>query len=112
MESSHEGSDRPLSISKDGFGHCSEETHEDDYTESKRQDTRVGTIGIADLLTSEIAGSWAVETAPSVNGENDSPRSLGDMAAGDVAGQEKSGDSIASDALLTLVNSDDQGAGS
>jgi hypothetical protein len=106
------GSDRPLPIPRDGIGHCSEETHEDDYSESKRQDTRVGTIGTADLLTSEVTGRWAVETAPSVNGENDSPRSLGDMAADDVAGQEKSGESIASDALLTLVNSDDQGAGS
>jgi hypothetical protein len=105
------GSDKHLPISKDDTGHSSEETHEDHYSESKQQDIRVGTIRTADLLTSEVPGSWAIETAPSVNGENDSPRSLGDMAAGPDAGLEKGG-SIASDALHTLVNSDDQGAGS
>lgn len=34
-----------------------------------------GTIKTADLLASEVAGSWACNTAPSVHGENDSPRS-------------------------------------
>ncbi|ONK56278.1 uncharacterized protein A4U43_C10F5950 [Asparagus officinalis] len=32
---------------------------------------RVDPIRTADLLTSEVAGSWAVSTAPSVNGENE-----------------------------------------
>ncbi|XP_057807426.1 uncharacterized protein LOC131022064 isoform X2 [Salvia miltiorrhiza] len=32
-----------------------------------------GTIKTADLLASEVAGSWACSTAPSVQGENDSP---------------------------------------
>ncbi|TVU48532.1 hypothetical protein EJB05_08171, partial [Eragrostis curvula] len=105
------GNEEPPPIPKDGIGHCSEETHEDDCSESKRQATHVGTIRTADLLTSEVAGSWAVETAPSVNGENDSPRSLGDMAADDAVGQAKS-DGDAADALLTLVNSDGQAAGS
>ncbi|XP_062216931.1 uncharacterized protein LOC133917020 isoform X2 [Phragmites australis] len=98
---------------KDGIGHCSEEKHEDDWFESKREDTHVGTIGTADLLTSEVAGSWAVETAPSVNGENESPRSLGDVVPGDAVGQDNNdGGSMAADALLTLVNSDGQAAGS
>lgn len=35
----------------------------------------VGTIRTADLLTSEVAGSWACSTAPSVHGENESQRS-------------------------------------
>jgi hypothetical protein len=34
-----------------------------------------GTIRTADLLASEVAGSWACSTAPSVHGENESPRS-------------------------------------
>ncbi|XP_059458195.1 uncharacterized protein LOC132187779 isoform X2 [Corylus avellana] len=34
-----------------------------------------GTIRTADLLASEVAGSWAYSTAPSVHGENESPRS-------------------------------------
>ncbi|KAK6140595.1 hypothetical protein DH2020_025659 [Rehmannia glutinosa] len=32
-----------------------------------------GTIKTTDLLASEVAGSWACSTAPSVHGENDSP---------------------------------------
>ena len=78
--------------------------------ESKREDTHVGAIGTADLLASEVAGSWAVETAPSVNGENESPRSLGDAA--DATEQDEDGGSMAADALLTLVNSEGQAAGS
>ncbi|XP_021692821.2 uncharacterized protein LOC110673899 isoform X2 [Hevea brasiliensis] len=34
-----------------------------------------GTIRTADLLASEVAGSWAHSTAPSVHGENESPTS-------------------------------------
>ncbi|CAN6290829.1 unnamed protein product [Urochloa humidicola] len=97
----------PVPILKDGIGHCSEDKHEDDCSESKREDTHVGAIGTADLLTSEVAGSWAVETAPSVNGENESPRSVDD--AGDAVRQD---DDEAADALLTLVNSEGQAAGS
>jgi hypothetical protein len=47
----------------------------------------------------------AVETAPSVNGENESPRSLGDAT-------ERDEGSVAADVLLTLVNSEGQTAGS
>ncbi|XP_028776820.1 myosin-11 isoform X2 [Neltuma alba] len=40
------------------------------------EDTEAGgTIRTADLLASEVAGSWACSTAPSVHGENDSQRS-------------------------------------
>ena len=98
-------------IPKDGTGHCSEDKHEDGCSESKREDTHAGAIGTGDLLTSEVAGSWAVETAPSVNGENESPGSLED--AGDAVGQDGDiGGSMAADALLTLVNSEGQAAGS
>ncbi|KAJ4956572.1 hypothetical protein NE237_013355 [Protea cynaroides] len=42
------------------------------------EDTEAGdTIRTADLLASEVAGSWAISTAPSVHGENESPRSSG-----------------------------------
>jgi len=99
----------PVPIPKDGIGHCSEDKHEDGCSESKRE--VAGAIGTGDLLTSEVAGSWAVETAPSVNGENESPRSLED--AGDAVGQDGDiGGSMAADALLTLVNLEGQAAGS
>ncbi|KAL6964982.1 hypothetical protein U1Q18_036038 [Sarracenia purpurea var. burkii] len=40
------------------------------------EDTEVGdTIRTVDLLASEVAGSWACSTAPSVHGENESPKS-------------------------------------
>ncbi|KAG9445097.1 hypothetical protein H6P81_016437 [Aristolochia fimbriata] len=39
------------------------------------EDSEPGTIRTADLLTSEVAGSWAISTAPSVHGENESPMS-------------------------------------
>ncbi|KAL1223614.1 hypothetical protein V5N11_019350 [Cardamine amara subsp. amara] len=43
------------------------------------QDTEgVGTIRTSDLLTSEVAGSWAHSTAPSVHGENETERSRED----------------------------------
>ncbi|KAL6589686.1 hypothetical protein ACP70R_050260 [Stipagrostis hirtigluma subsp. patula] len=100
-----QANDKPVPISKDGIGPCSEEKQE----ESKREDTHVGTIRTADLLTSEVAGSWAVETGPSVNGENESPRSLGDMAPDDAVGQDND---MAADALLALGSSDGQAAGS
>jgi len=39
------------------------------------EDTEAGgTIRTADLLASEVVGSWACSTAPSVHGENESPR--------------------------------------
>jgi hypothetical protein len=98
-------------ISKDGIGRCSEDKLEYDGSESKREDAHAGAVGTADLLTSEVAGSWAVETAPSVNGENESPRSMED--AGDAVGQdEEDNGSMAADALLTLVNSEGPAAGS
>ncbi|KAJ0258613.1 SMAD/FHA domain-containing protein [Hirschfeldia incana] len=43
------------------------------------QDTEgVGTIRTSDLLASEVAGSWACSTAPSVHGENEAERSRED----------------------------------
>ncbi|KAJ7962234.1 SMAD/FHA domain-containing protein, putative isoform 1 [Quillaja saponaria] len=44
-----------------------------------------GTIRTADLLASEVAGSWACSTAPSVHGENESPRSGGSKKEGAAA---------------------------
>uniref|UniRef100_A0A0D9VP07 FHA domain-containing protein n=1 Tax=Leersia perrieri TaxID=77586 RepID=A0A0D9VP07_9ORYZ len=92
---------------KDGIGHFSEEKLEVDCSESKHEDTQTRTIRTADLLASEVAGSWAVETCPSVNGENESPRSLGEA---DHAGEQD--ESAGSAAAHTLVNSDGQAAGS
>ncbi|KAK9058960.1 hypothetical protein SSX86_021578 [Deinandra increscens subsp. villosa] len=47
------------------------------------EDTEAGdTIRTADLLASEVAGSWACSTAPSCHGENDSPGSGGSDKGG------------------------------
>ncbi|KAG1362350.1 myosin-11-like [Cocos nucifera] len=73
---------------------------------SRLEDTETGTIRTADLLASEVAGSWAVSTAPSVNGENESPRSIGDPGAG---GDDTA---TATAAATLLLCSDGQAAGS
>ena len=45
-------------------------------TQKTDEDTQAGdTIRTADLVTSEVAGSWACSTAPSVHEEDESPRS-------------------------------------
>ncbi|XVE76992.1 hypothetical protein DITRI_Ditri13aG0025800 [Diplodiscus trichospermus] len=47
-------------------------------TQKSMEDTEAGgTIRTADLLASEVLGSWAYSTAPSVHGENESPK-IGD----------------------------------
>ncbi|KAF0911076.1 hypothetical protein E2562_005459 [Oryza meyeriana var. granulata] len=104
-----QGNGEPSLTLKDGIGNCSKEKHEVNCSESKHEDTQIRTIGTADLLASEVAGSWAVETGPSVNGENESPRSLGETT--DHAGEQDENvrGSAAADAL---VNSDGQAAGS
>jgi len=85
-----------------------------DFSQSRMEDTETGAIRTADLLASEVVGSWAVSTAPSVNGENESPRSPGDpnehvqdtaACCGDVAGD-------ADAAAALLLCSDGQAAGS
>ncbi|XP_022147057.1 kinesin-like protein KIF15 isoform X2 [Momordica charantia] len=54
-----------------------------------REDTEAGgTVRTADLLASEVAGSWACSTAPSVHGENESPRSRGNEEEGGRALQD------------------------
>ena len=45
-----------------------------------------GTIRTADLLASEVAGSWACGTAPSVHGENESPRRENDSPRREIDG--------------------------
>ncbi|CAM0870234.1 unnamed protein product [Alopecurus aequalis] len=95
---------------KDGIGQCSEEKREGDCSESKPEDTQAGTIVTADLLASEVAGSWAVDTGPSVNGENESPCSSG----GDPRGEQDDdvGERAAADALTSLITSEGHSAGS
>lgn len=95
---------------KDGIGQCSEEKRQGDCSESKREDTQARTVVTADLLASEVAGSWAVDTGPSVNGENESPCS----SAGDPCDKQDDdvGERAAADALTSLLNSDGYSAGS
>jgi hypothetical protein len=49
--------------------------------EPRLEDTEPCQVQTADLLTSEAVGSWAVSTAPSVNGGNESPRKAMDAEA-------------------------------
>ncbi|KAE8799733.1 myosin-9 [Hordeum vulgare] len=98
---------------KDGIGQCSEGKHEGDCSASKPEDTQDGTIRTADLLASEVAGSWAVETGPSVNGENESPCCSEDVGGDPSEGHDDgAGERTAADALTSLVNSDGHSAGS
>ncbi|KAF7062085.1 hypothetical protein CFC21_068724 [Triticum aestivum] len=98
---------------KDGIGQCSEGKHEGDCSASKPDDTQDGTIRTADLLASEVAGSWAVETGPSVNGENESPCCSEDVGGDPSEGHDDdAGERTAADALTSLVNSDGHSAGS
>lgn len=81
---------------------CSQSNNEVDDVKAM-EDTEVGTIRTADLLASEVAGSWAGSTAPSVHGENESPRS------GAHGGSNNDNNEAGGDALCT---SDGQAAGS
>ncbi|XP_077235579.1 SMAD/FHA domain-containing protein isoform X2 [Tasmannia lanceolata] len=57
-------------------GRCSQSDNQREVLKTM-EDTEPGTIRTSDLLASEPVGSWAVSTAPSVHGENESPRSGG-----------------------------------
>lgn len=59
-------------ITDDEDDHCSQPKIQLEALNAM-EDTEPGTIKTADLLASEVAGSWAVSTAPSVHGENESP---------------------------------------
>ncbi|PKU65440.1 hypothetical protein MA16_Dca013585 [Dendrobium catenatum] len=54
-------------------------------SQQRKEDTEASTIRTADLLASEAAGSWAIDTAPSVYGENESPEDHGTGAEADAA---------------------------
>lgn len=51
----------------------------------QQRHSQSNTIRTADLLASEVIGSWACSTAPSVHGENESPRSRDDNEEGAAA---------------------------
>lgn len=79
-------------------------------TEKTIEDTEAGgTIRTADLLTSEVAGSWACSTAPSVHGENESPRSRDNNGVGALHDSDNlvaESQSTSSDAAATKRNSE------
>ncbi|CAL0306135.1 unnamed protein product [Lupinus luteus] len=57
--------------------HHSQSNNAAETQKTIEEDTEVGdTIRTADLITSEVAGSWAVSTAPSADGENKYTRSI------------------------------------
>ncbi|XP_038902427.1 uncharacterized protein LOC120089050 isoform X4 [Benincasa hispida] len=56
--------------------YCRSQTNQTCDAVDAMEDTEAGgTVRTADLLASEVAGSWASSTAPSVHGENESQRS-------------------------------------
>ncbi|PHU29173.1 hypothetical protein BC332_01266 [Capsicum chinense] len=61
-----------------------------------------GTIRTADLLASEVAGSWACSTAPSVHGENDTPKSKDNDAC--VAALQDSGAQVGESQCATSTS--------
>ncbi|KAH1155633.1 hypothetical protein GLYMA_18G221900v4 [Glycine max] len=69
-----ETEDHAQKTSREGLHHSQSNNPSD--TQKTIEDTEAGgLIRTADLLTSEVAGSWACSTAPSTHGENESPRS-------------------------------------
>ncbi|KAI3756845.1 hypothetical protein L1987_56668 [Smallanthus sonchifolius] len=70
------------------------------------EDTEAGdTIRTADLLASEVAGSWACSTAPSCHGENDSPGSGGSDKGGTRGGGHGYGGGILHDSASVAAES-------
>ncbi|RZC73175.1 hypothetical protein C5167_048655 [Papaver somniferum] len=96
-------------------GRHSQSTNQGRDLNAMEEDTEEagGTIRTADLLTSEVVGSWANSTAPSVHGENESERSAvkdsvgsGDEAEEDVqaAGSQIGGSAAAAPAARTSLS--------
>ncbi|KAK1303961.1 hypothetical protein QJS10_CPB11g00502 [Acorus calamus] len=50
------------------------------------EDMEMRAIRTADLLASEVPGSWAISTAPSAHGENESPKSMCNIGDDDKGG--------------------------
>lgn len=79
-----EGTERAQMISQENLQHS-----QTDYAlavQNTVEDTQVGcSIKTSDLLASEVPGSWAYSTAPSIHGENDSPNSKGNVEEGNAA---------------------------
>ncbi|KAK4847729.1 hypothetical protein QYF36_005152 [Acer negundo] len=70
----HESDDRILPVCQETV--CHSQTNTSLANQKAMEDTEAGgTIRTADLLASEAVGSWACSTAPSVDGENETPRS-------------------------------------
>ncbi|KAL4377460.1 hypothetical protein GQ457_02G000400 [Hibiscus cannabinus] len=86
----HESNNRTETTCPDACMHS--QSNKPNETQNSVEDTEAGgTIRTADLLASEVLGSWAYSNNPSVNGENGSPK-IGDndedhaMAIHDSAG--------------------------
>uniref|UniRef100_A0A2P2J5X1 FHA domain-containing protein n=2 Tax=Rhizophora mucronata TaxID=61149 RepID=A0A2P2J5X1_RHIMU len=70
---------------------CQSQSNSPVENQNDMEDAEPGcTIRTADLLASEVAGSWAHSTAPSFHGENESPRNRDNDELGD-AGVHNSG---------------------
>ncbi|KAK2650521.1 hypothetical protein Ddye_018010 [Dipteronia dyeriana] len=70
----HESDDQILPVCQETA--CQSQTNTSLANQKAMLDTEAGgTIRTADLLASEAVGSWACSTAPSVDGENETPRS-------------------------------------
>ncbi|XP_015584544.2 uncharacterized protein LOC8270655 isoform X3 [Ricinus communis] len=72
--------------------HHSQSNNPLEFQKAMEEDTEPGgTIRTNDLLASEVAGSWAYSTAPSVHGENESPRSRDNDVKGSAGLHDSSG---------------------
>lgn len=61
----------PETESQVGLNRCSTLQLDDETQNIEDTELTVGMVQTADLLASEVAGSWAYSTAPSIHGEND-----------------------------------------
>lgn len=66
--------ERDRTLCQDSIHHSQSNNPPEDLKPMEDTEAK-GTIGTSDLIASEVAGSWACSTAPSVHGENESPRS-------------------------------------
>ncbi|KAF9668856.1 hypothetical protein SADUNF_Sadunf14G0046800 [Salix dunnii] len=91
----HEGDERIQTVHQDGSCHSqSSNLPENQASENQRvvEDTEPGgTIRTQDLLASEVVGSWAHSTAPSVHGDNEYPGSGDDVEKCDADNHDSNG---------------------
>ncbi|KAJ6679514.1 SMAD/FHA DOMAIN-CONTAINING PROTEIN [Salix purpurea] len=91
----HEGDERIQTIHQDGSHHSQSSNLPENQTSENQivvEDTEPGgIIRTQDLLASEVVGSWAHSTAPSVHGDNEYPGSGDDVEKCDADNHDSNG---------------------